>query len=221
MGFDQRQYLAMGLEMRDVAAYLDEDLYFETSDEDLEQFIQLNPNHFEEGFAKLPETFENLEISQFFSDYRSRDLERIFVTDCIDGNIRLKVRGSLEKLLRIWKVTWSEFAGLNSFDSNYVPECFYRVEGLLHFVVDQYLVYIDEGGPVTVQSSKWGVWMSLGEMVEDEPYLIYNEWEYMYDGRWDDPRENKEDRHYMLATQRALVGEDHEGFILLEPIFGG
>ena len=38
---------------------------------------------------------------------------------------------------------------------------------------------------------------------------------------WDDPRENEKNLHYMLATQRALVGEDHEGFILLEPIFGG
>lgn len=221
MGFDQRQYLAMGLEMRDVAAHLGEDVCFVTSDKALALFMQLNPNNFEGGLGNLPESFDNLEITQFFSDYSSRDLERIFVTDCMDGNIKLKVRDSLEKLLRIWKFIWSEFDGLDSFDSKYVPECFYILEGLLHFVVDKYLDYIDEGGPIDVVSSRFGDWTSLGDMVEDEPYLIYGEWEYLHEGRWDDPRDNEDSLKYMRATERELVGEDHEGFILLEPVFGG
>ena len=49
MGFDQRQYLAMGLEMRDVAAHLGEDVCFVTSDKALALFMQLNPNNFEGG----------------------------------------------------------------------------------------------------------------------------------------------------------------------------
>ena len=217
MGLDQKQYLGMGLELRDVASHLDKDVGFTTSDEELVQFIQLNPNYFSGGAGKAPESFENPEIPQFFKDCKTRGIQQIFVTQNVDGHIRLMVKSSLEKLLGMWKLVLGEYES----SRDCAPE-FYRLEGLLHFVVDKYLDYIDEGGPVCVVSSRFGHWTSLGEMVEDEPYLIYGgEWEYLHEGRWDDPRDNEDNLKYMRATERELVGEDHKGFILLDPVFIG
>ena len=155
-------------------------------------------------------------------DFQSGELDRIFSVKNTDGKTSLMIKESLNKMLRKWDALLPE-VGENDFCTpNLALRCLYILEGLMWFSIDQYLDYLDEGGPVCVHSSFWGRWSSLGGMIENEPYLVYGgEWECLHEGDWDDPRKKEQDLHFMQTTQSALVGEGHVGFELLEPIFVG
>ena len=212
----------MGLPVRHIADYLDEDSYCWTSDKALQSFLECWPNHFDDWSESIPADIKNSRCVEFFQNFGTFQAKRIFVLNEKDDRTALLVQKSLKKLVEIWDSLLPEVGEDDWCSPNSAWKCLHILEGLMWFIVDQYLEHIDEGGPVCVHSSRWGTWCSLGGMIEDEPYLVYGgEWEYLYDGKWNDPRENDEDLPYMLAAQRALVGDKHVGFELLEPVFVG
>jgi len=73
-----------------------------------------------------------------------------------------------------------------------------------------------------ISSSRFGTVFKLGGMIPDESYLIFRQWSRLgEDGLWYDPRANKDDKMMMDGMKKALVGEGHQGFELLTPVFGG
>jgi len=210
----------MGLPVRDIKDYLGEDLYCYTSEENLSLFMKIRPNYFEDWNGNTYTKLNNREVFNFFSDFSTGQINKIFITSQRDGKQCIQLKQSLERLFTIWDQLVQEPAEEDECQDNYV--FIHLIEGLMYFAIDQYLDHIDEGGPVHVHSSRFGTWTSLGGMEEDEPYLVYGgEWEYLHEGKWDDPRENENQLPYMLTTQRVLVGENHQGFALLEPVFLG
>lgn len=222
MSIEFRQYLAMGIPVRDIANYLKPCAHCWTSGESLQNFMSCRPNHFEDWTNRIPANLKNPVSLGFISDFQSGELDRIFSVKNTDGKTSLMIKESLNKMLRKWDALLPEVGGNDFCTPNLALRCLYILEGLMWFSIDQYLDYLDEGGPVCVHSSFWGTWSSLGGMIENEPYLVYGgEWECLHEGAWDDPRKKEQDLHFMQTTQFALVGEDHVGFELLEPIFVG
>jgi len=97
----------------------------------------------------------------------------------------------------------------------------YGPQELMSFLLDKYLETKEIYADTSVHSTRYGDVHEHGGMEEDEPYLIFGGElsELDEEGDWGDPR--KDDSELVEEVQKALVGEDHEGFSVLKPIFGG
>lgn len=97
----------------------------------------------------------------------------------------------------------------------------YGPERLMSLLLDKYLGSKEIYTYISVVSTRWGAVHQHGGMEDDEPYVLFGEWAELEDGEWGDPRKDEESAGELEQIQKALVGEDHEGFSVLQPIFGG
>jgi len=97
----------------------------------------------------------------------------------------------------------------------------YGPERLMHSLIDKYLEGNGIYQNITVISTRYGDVHDLGGMEQDEPYVIFGDLDLIDKDGWNDPREDEELAEGLEQIKQALVGEDHEGFSVLEPKFGG
>ena len=97
----------------------------------------------------------------------------------------------------------------------------YGPERLMSLLLGKYLTSKKIYSYISVTSTRCGDVHQHGGMEDDEPYVLFDDWAGLEDGEWGDPRKDEESAEELEQTQKALVGEDHEGFSVLQPIFGG
>lgn len=97
----------------------------------------------------------------------------------------------------------------------------YGPERLMSLLLGKYLTSKEIYSYISVTSTRCGDVHQHGGMEDDEPYVLFGDWAGLEDGEWGDPRKDEESAEELEQTQKALVGEDHEGFSVLQPIFGG
>jgi hypothetical protein len=195
MSYDIHQVFGLGIKVRDIARSEAEPNDF--------VFVEFPYQKTQHGDIDM-DTFRKYDLLKFSDEPPPVD----------DSCLLLHRNPALESLLirhAHSKADPGEFYGPES-----VMECL--IESLLTVEIDSFAY------PhfVSVCSTRFGNCHELGGMVDDEPYLLYGEFENLGDdGKWTDPREDPERNEVISSISRLLVGPNHSGFTLLKPIFGG
>jgi hypothetical protein len=210
MSYDVNQEFGLGLKIKDIQAFIPEGnelaVYYPykvTNGTDVTKDMLIKYGFFDQ-YAKLA-ALGSPDSTESPAEIRESLIEKVLE----DESVFVDPKQALYDLLKAQKASTSVVHN--------------ETEGLIYAVIDVYLSFeLKIPNVFEISSSRFGTVLKLGGMIPDESYLIFRQWSRLgEDGLWYDPRTDEDDKKMMDGMKKALVGEAHPGFELLNPVFGG